>query len=99
MTLTALGLPGPDAMRIGDPCPKCAAPLERRPRMFHWRGVFYDGAVCPANHGLWAIRGEEMPPLRPVCPSCCGPMARSSAEHVENGMSPDAWWCSWCEEY
>ena len=53
------------AVRIGDPCPLCGAPFQRRPRMFFWRGEYFDGAVCSV-HGLWAIKGEEMPPLRPV---------------------------------
>lgn len=34
--------------------------------MFHWRGSDYDGAVCEPCNALWAIDGEEMPPLRKV---------------------------------
>lgn len=48
----------------GDPCPNCGSPLGRKPRMFFWRGDYYDGAVCD-THGLWPIAGEEIPPLRP----------------------------------
>ena len=49
-------------------CTRCHKPLVRRPKMFFWRGVYSDGAVCPDNHGLWAIVGEEMEPLRPTPP-------------------------------
>ena len=45
-------------------CTQCDKPLVRRPQMFYWRGVYSDGAVCPDNHGLWSIVGEEMKPLR-----------------------------------
>lgn len=48
----------------GEPCPTCGTPVERVPRMFYWRGTFYDGAVCPRTNGLGPIKGEEMPPLR-----------------------------------
>lgn len=57
-----------DSKRIGDPCPTCGRPLARAAAQFYWRGHHYDGAVCD-NHGpahLYAIEGEEMPPLRPL---------------------------------
>mgnify|MGYP001570234862 CR=1 FL=1 len=61
------------SFKIGDPCPDCGKPLERRAKAFYWRGEFFDGAVCYADvhkHGgaigaMWSITGEEMPPLRP----------------------------------
>jgi hypothetical protein len=49
----------------GSPCPKCSAALVRLPYMFHWRGEYFDGAVCTTCNSLWPIPGEEMPPLRP----------------------------------
>ena len=52
-------------MKIGDPCPKCNTPLERRAASFHWRGSYSDGAVCPPCRALWPIDGEEMEPLKP----------------------------------
>jgi hypothetical protein len=48
----------------GSPCPNCGATLVRMPSMFYWRGEYFDGAVCEAENSLWAIPGEEMPPLR-----------------------------------
>jgi hypothetical protein len=50
---------------IGDLCPTCGDPLQRRPRMFFWRGTHSDGAVCERCNALWSIAGEEMEPLRP----------------------------------
>lgn len=55
-----------ESKRIGSPCPSCGAQLVRRPNKFGWRGVHYDGAVCEPCNSLWAIEGEEMPPLRPL---------------------------------
>lgn len=52
------------SFEIGEPCPNCKEPLVRMPRMFYWRGEYFDGAVCVAQNSLWPIRGEEMPPLR-----------------------------------
>lgn len=34
-------------------CPKCRAPLERRERMFHWRGRSFRGLVCGPCNALW----------------------------------------------
>ena len=51
--------------RIGQECETCHQPLTRRPQSFHWRGTFYDGAYCETCNSLWAIEGEELPPLRP----------------------------------
>ena len=53
-----------DSKQIGDPCPKCRTPLVRKPRMFYWRGDYFDGAVCEPCNALYAVAGEEMPPLR-----------------------------------
>lgn len=50
--------------KIGEPCPSCATPLVRKPKMFAWRGELFDGAVCEPCNALYAIEGEEMPPLR-----------------------------------
>lgn len=52
------------SMRIGDPCPRCRRPLERRIDSFYWRGTYEDGAFCPPCGALWAIEGEEIEPLR-----------------------------------
>lgn len=46
--------------KIGDPCPRCTTPLERRKGLFYWRGMYGDGAVCPSCNGLWEIEGEEV---------------------------------------
>lgn len=54
-----------ESREIGDPCPSCGGDLKRRASMFYWRGTSYDGAVCAPCNSLWAIKGEEMPPLRP----------------------------------
>jgi ssDNA-binding Zn-finger/Zn-ribbon topoisomerase 1 len=34
-------------------CPKCGGAFERRANMFHWRGRFFHGLVCPACNALW----------------------------------------------
>ena len=53
-----------ESKSIGDPCPRCGETLQRRERMFFWRGSCSDGAVCERCNGLWSIVGEEMEPLR-----------------------------------
>ena len=52
------------SFKIGDPCPSCNAPLERRPASFYWRGEYQDAAFCKACNSIWAIAGEEIPPLK-----------------------------------
>lgn len=52
----------------GDLCEKCDAPMERLHHAFYWRGEFFDGVGCRECRSLYAIRGEEMPPLRPQAP-------------------------------
>ncbi len=55
-----------ESKKIGEPCPSCATPFVRRPKMYYWRGEFFDGAHCePCNSG-WPIEGEEMTPLKPA---------------------------------
>ncbi len=54
-----------ESKKIGDPC-KCGNRLTRLRDAFHWRTWNYDGAYCKACNALWAIDGEEMPPLRPA---------------------------------
>jgi ssDNA-binding Zn-finger/Zn-ribbon topoisomerase 1 len=53
-----------ESKKIGDPCPKCGNPLERRAGTFYWRGDYQDGAYCEPCNALWAIEGEEIEPLR-----------------------------------
>lgn len=48
----------------GDVCPKCQGKLLRTPDMFYWRGTCKDGLVCELCRALWAIRGEEIEPLK-----------------------------------
>jgi hypothetical protein len=50
---------------IGDPCPRCQKPLTRGEGMFYWRGQSADAAVCRPCSSMWALKGEEIPPLRP----------------------------------
>lgn len=57
-----------ESRKIGDLCDK-GHPLERRTGMFFWQGQFYDGAYCKTCNALWAIKCEEMPPLRPLASS------------------------------
>ena len=48
----------------GVKCPKCAEPMEQRPGSFYWRGDFRPGWVCVKCNSLWAIKWEEIPPLK-----------------------------------
>ena len=48
---------------IGDPCPKCNKPLERRSYSFYWRGDYKDGAFCVKCNAIWPIINEEIAPL------------------------------------
>lgn len=36
-------------------CPKCGTELERREKMFHWRGTFLPGDVCVPCNALYQI--------------------------------------------
>lgn len=47
-------------------CPKHPehGPMEYRQGMFYWRGDHYPGWVCVPCNALWAMKGEEMPPLK-----------------------------------
>jgi hypothetical protein len=44
-------------------CPE-GHPMERRERMFYWRGDSRPGWVCPICNSLWSIPGDEITPLR-----------------------------------
>lgn len=59
--------------KIGDPCPRCKRPLERRAAMFYWRGDYRDEAFCKPCNSMWAIEGEEIPPLRTPASDAGGP--------------------------
>ena len=54
-----------NSKQIGDPCPKCDKPLERRIDSFYWRDEYEDAAFCSVCNAIWEITGEEIPPLRP----------------------------------
>lgn len=43
---------------IGEPCPKCAATLIRRPRASLFRATDGDVAYCAPCHAAWDIEGE-----------------------------------------
>lgn len=60
-----MNLPICKSMKIGDPCPRCTLPLERRKDSFYWRGTSSDAAYCRPCNSIWAIQGEEMEPLKP----------------------------------
>ena len=46
------------------PCPKCGEPMERHERQFFWRGDYRPGHVCVPCNALYAIKGEEIAPLK-----------------------------------
>lgn len=52
-----------ESRRVGDPCPKCSAPLTRRINSFYWRGARGDAAYCGPCGAIWQIVGEEVLPL------------------------------------
>ncbi len=52
------------SFKIGDACPRCGTPLERRAASFYWRGEYQDAAYCKPCNSIWAITGEEIPPLK-----------------------------------
>jgi len=48
--------------QIGDPCPKCAATLQRRKRASLFRMADGDIAFCAPCNAAWEIVGEELQP-------------------------------------
>lgn len=34
-------------------CPGCEKKMVKKPNMFHWRGRFFSGLVCPDCNSLW----------------------------------------------
>lgn len=48
--------------QIGEPCPKCAATLQRRRRASLFRMADGDIAFCAPCNAAWDILGEESEP-------------------------------------
>lgn len=36
-------------------CPSCDDPLDERDAMYHWRGRYFSGLVCPNCNALWPV--------------------------------------------